>query len=177
MVAINPKRLMSFFLVAILLKAGVLFGGSLPASLPEGHSSSVAAERSTPRRGTPPLAAQANLGLDLGKLGRRVTEGSVYDMFSGAPKPEGASSGQTSGQPSGQDQTGQKKQRAARRSPNSKTQSHSRSVRSLCRPPRSSRLWLSRRHRRRRLLRYPLRPFRSSMPARAGQSQGRPPIF
>ena len=119
MVAINPKRLMSFCLVAILLKAGGLSEAGLPASLPEGHSSSVAAERSAPRRAAPPLTAQANLGLDLGKLGRRVTEGSVYDMFSGAPKPESASSGQ----PSGQDQAGQKKQRSARRSPNSKTQS------------------------------------------------------
>lgn len=113
MVALTPKHLMSFSLVAILLKAGTLSGGSLPASLQEGHSSSVAAERSTPRRGAPPLTTQANLGLDLGQLGRRVTEGSVYDMFSGAPKPESASSGQ--------DQTSSKKQRAARRSSKSKT--------------------------------------------------------
>lgn len=113
MVAINPKRLMVFSLVAILLKAIGASGGSLPASLPESHSSSVAAERSTPRRGAQPLSAQANLGLDLGKLGRRVTEGSVYDMFPGASKSESALSGQ--------DQTGTKKQRAARRPSNSKT--------------------------------------------------------
>lgn len=113
MVAINPKRLMVFSLVAILLKAIGASGGSLPASLPESHSSSAAAERSTPRRGASPLSAQANLGLDLGKLGRRVTEGSVYDMFPGASKPESALSGQ--------DQTGTKKQRAARRPSNSKT--------------------------------------------------------
>ena len=117
MAAISPKRLMSFFLVAVLLKAVGAFGGSLPASLPESHSPSAAAERSVPRRaGAPPLTSQVNLGLDLGKLGRRVTEGSVYDMFSGAPKPESASSG-----PSGQDQTPSKKQRAARRPSNSKT--------------------------------------------------------
>ena len=117
MVAISPKRLMSFFLVAVLLKAVGASGGSLPASLSESHSPSAAAERSVPRRaGAPPLTSQANLGLDLGKLGRRVTEGSVYDMFSGAPKPESASSG-----PSGQDQAPSKKQRAARRPSNSKT--------------------------------------------------------
>ena len=117
MVAISPKRLMSFFLVAVLLKAVGASGGSLPASLSESHSPSAAAERSVPRRaGAPPLTSQANLGLDLGKLGRRVTEGSVYDMFSGAPKPESASSG-----PSGQDQAPSKKQRAARRPSNSNT--------------------------------------------------------
>ena len=117
MAAIDPKGLMALFLVAVLLKAVSASGGNLPASLPETHSPSGKTERSTPRRaGAPTLATQGNLGLDLGKLGRRVTEGSVYDMFSGAPKPESATS-----EASGQDQTDPKKQRAARRAPKPKT--------------------------------------------------------
>lgn len=114
MVSIDPKRLMSLFLVAILLKAVSASGGSLPASLPDNHGPSGKTDRSAPRRaGAPALKDQANLGLDLGKLGRRVTGGSVYDMFSGAPKPESA--------PAEQEQIIQKKQQAARRAAKSKT--------------------------------------------------------
>jgi|CXWL01.1.fsa_nt_gi hypothetical protein len=112
--SIHPKRLMSLFLVAILLTAVSASGGSLPASLPDTHAPSGKADRSASRRASgTSIKDQANLGLDLGRLGQRVTGGSVYDMFSGAPKPESA--------PSEQEQIIQKKQQAARRAAKSKT--------------------------------------------------------
>jgi hypothetical protein len=112
--SIDPKRLMSFFLVAILLKAASAFGGSLPASLPDIHAPSGKADRSASRRASSTsIKDQGNLGLDLGRLGQRVTGGSVYDMFSGVPKPESA--------PSEQEQIIQKKKQAARRAAKSKT--------------------------------------------------------
>lgn len=110
MVSMNPKRVMAFFLVAILLKAVSASGGGLPDT----HAPSGKAAESAPRgAGASALTDRANLGLDLGKLGRRVTGGSVYDMFSGAPKPESAVSEQ--------EQTIQKKQQAARRAARAKT--------------------------------------------------------
>lgn len=108
--SIDPKRLMSLLLVAILLKAVSAYGGSLPdTQTPSGK-----ADRSASRRASgTSIKDQANLGLDLGRLGQRVTRGSVYDMFSGAPKPESA--------PSDPEQIIQKKQQAARRAAKSKT--------------------------------------------------------
>ena len=112
--SIEPKRLMSLFLVAILLKAVSAPGGSLPASLPDTHAPSGKADRSASRQASgTSIKDRANLGLDLGRLGRRITSGSVYDMFSGAPKPESA--------PSEQEQIIQKKQQAARRAAKPKT--------------------------------------------------------
>jgi hypothetical protein len=112
--SIDPKRLMSLFLVAILLKAVSASGGSLPASLQDTQTPSGKADRSASRRASgASIKDQANLGLDLGRLGQRVTRGSVYDMFSGAPKPESA--------PSEQEQIIQKKQQAARRAAKAKT--------------------------------------------------------
>lgn len=112
--SIEPKHLISLFLVAILLKAVSASGGSLPASLPDTHAPSGKADRSASRQASgTSMKDRANLGLDLGRLGRRITGGSVYDMFSGAPKPESP--------PSEQEQIIQKKQQAARRAAKSKT--------------------------------------------------------
>jgi hypothetical protein len=71
MLRINPKCLMSSVLVAMLLDVSSGFA--------------VAAEQR--KSGSPSIASQANLGLDLGKVGQRVTGGAVHDMFPGASKP------------------------------------------------------------------------------------------
>jgi hypothetical protein len=120
MASVNPQRIMSLILVALLLKAVSASGGSLPASLPDNHSLSGKANRSAPKRGADSsIKDQANLGLDLSRLGRRVAGGSVYDMFSGTPKPESGLS--SPAVPSGQDPVSSKKQRASRRASNQKT--------------------------------------------------------
>ena len=91
MVTFNPKHLMLVSFLAVLLEAAVGSGGSLPVNPSESNGPAVAKERSVPRRvGDPTFTAQANLGLDLGKLGRRATAGDVYNMFPGASKPESA---------------------------------------------------------------------------------------